>query len=193
MTNQALIYHRPSKWPIATALGTAVLIHLSALAIAFHREPAMTQLTASDSTIFPVDVDDEQSVPPNPNASVPPPAPVPTSDFIERESPRPINTHQNSRPIRRPAQTRVAAMSNGKSSRSVPRSRITPTKRAAATSPEAVSPSLAWIPSRASPPTSQRSKASAIRFWIIPPFPPSGTGVSNRVHHLEFGSRLHFS
>jgi len=114
MTNRALIYHRPSKWPIATALGTAVLIHLSALAIAFHREPAMTQLTASDSTIFPVDVDDEQSVPPNPNTSVPPPAPVPTSDFIERESPRPINTHQNLRPFRRPAQTRVTARSNGK-------------------------------------------------------------------------------
>jgi hypothetical protein len=128
MTNQALIYHRPSKWPIVTALGTAVLIHLSAVAIAFHREPAMTQLVASDSTIFPVDVDDEQVMPPNPDTSVPPPAPVPTSDSIEpRETPRPIN------------------------------------------------------------------KASVIRFWIIPPFPPSAAGVSNRVHHLQFGFRLHFS
>ena len=55
MTNQTLIYHRPSKWPIATALGAAVLIHLSAVAIAFHREPAMTEPMASDSTIFPIE------------------------------------------------------------------------------------------------------------------------------------------
>jgi hypothetical protein len=33
MTNNALIYRRPSKWPIAAALTAAVLIHLSAVAI----------------------------------------------------------------------------------------------------------------------------------------------------------------
>ncbi len=43
MTNNALIYRRPSKWPIAAALAAAVLIHLSAVAIAFHQEsPAHT-------------------------------------------------------------------------------------------------------------------------------------------------------
>jgi hypothetical protein len=154
MTNQALIYHRPSKWPIATALGTAVLIHLSALAIAFHREPAMTQLTASDSTIFPVDVDDEQSVPPNPNTSVPPPAPVPTSDFIERESPRPINTHQNLRPFRRPAQTRVAAMSNGKIfALSAPQPDYPYEARSRHLTGSGIAIISVDIPSRASPPT----------------------------------------
>ena len=45
MTNNAFIYRRPSKWPIATALAAAVLIHLSAVAIAFHQEsPATPQL-----------------------------------------------------------------------------------------------------------------------------------------------------
>ena len=38
MTNNALIYRRPSKWPIAAALTAAVLIHLSAVAIAFNQE-----------------------------------------------------------------------------------------------------------------------------------------------------------
>ena len=84
MTNQALIYHRPSKWPIATALGTAVLIHLSAVAIAFHRESAMTQLTASDcDNLRHSDVEStEQSADAaDPDISVPPPAPVPTVRF----------------------------------------------------------------------------------------------------------------
>src|SRR5436305_6433607 len=75
----------------------------------------MTQLMASDSTIFPVGVDDEQLMLPNPDTSVPPPAPVPTSDSIEsRQSPRPINSYRNSTPIWRPVQTRVGAMRNGK-------------------------------------------------------------------------------
>ena len=30
MTNPAFIYNRPSKWPVATALGAVALIHLSA-------------------------------------------------------------------------------------------------------------------------------------------------------------------
>jgi hypothetical protein len=38
MTNNALIYQRPSKWPIAIAVTPTVLIHLSAVAIAFHQE-----------------------------------------------------------------------------------------------------------------------------------------------------------
>ena len=45
MTNNAFIYRRPSKWPIGAALAAAVLIHLSAVAIAFHQEsPATPQL-----------------------------------------------------------------------------------------------------------------------------------------------------
>ena len=50
MTNNAFIYRRPSKWPIATALAAAVLIHLSAVAIAFHQESPATPPTATDST-----------------------------------------------------------------------------------------------------------------------------------------------
>jgi hypothetical protein len=114
MTNQAHIYHRPSQWPIATALGTAVVIHLSAVAIAFHREP-ITQPTASDSITFPVDGEDTQPVPPDSDISVPLPAPVPTADFIEpQETSRSTNRNQNFTPIRRQGQTQIAAVSNGK-------------------------------------------------------------------------------
>ena len=38
MPNNALIYRKPSKWPIGAAVTAAVLIHLSAVAIAFHQE-----------------------------------------------------------------------------------------------------------------------------------------------------------
>jgi len=38
MTNNAFIYRRPSKWPIVIVLTAAVLIHLSAVAIAFHQK-----------------------------------------------------------------------------------------------------------------------------------------------------------
>ena len=50
MTNNAFIYRRPSKWPIATALAAAVLIHLSAVAIAFHQESPAIPPTVADST-----------------------------------------------------------------------------------------------------------------------------------------------
>src|SRR5205814_7212113 len=51
MTNNAFIYRRPSKWPIAAALAAAVIIHLSAVAIAFHQEPSATQPAAITSVI----------------------------------------------------------------------------------------------------------------------------------------------
>jgi hypothetical protein len=64
MTNQALIYHRPSKWPIATALGTAVLIHLSAVAIAFHREsPATEPAIVDDFVPFGFEPADDPPIP----------------------------------------------------------------------------------------------------------------------------------
>jgi hypothetical protein len=50
MTNNALIYRRPSKWPIAAALTAAVLIHLSAVAIAFHQESPAIFPAATDPT-----------------------------------------------------------------------------------------------------------------------------------------------
>jgi hypothetical protein len=52
ITNNALIYRRPSKWPIAAALTAAVLIHLSALAIAFHQESPAILSAATDPTII---------------------------------------------------------------------------------------------------------------------------------------------
>src|SRR4026207_2079636 len=54
MTNNALIYRRPSKWPIAAALTAAVLIHLSAVAIAFHQESPAILPAATDPTTIGV-------------------------------------------------------------------------------------------------------------------------------------------
>jgi hypothetical protein len=54
MTNNALIYRRPSKWPIAAALTAAVLIHLSAVAIAFHQGSPAILPAAADPTIIGV-------------------------------------------------------------------------------------------------------------------------------------------
>src|SRR5205814_9970304 len=44
------MYRRPWKWSIATALAAAVLIHLSAVAIAFHQESPAIPPTVADST-----------------------------------------------------------------------------------------------------------------------------------------------
>jgi hypothetical protein len=56
MTNHPLTYRRPAKWPIAAALAAAVLIHLSAVAIAFHQDSPATQPAAKDSTTIGVDL-----------------------------------------------------------------------------------------------------------------------------------------
>jgi hypothetical protein len=67
MTTQALIYHRPSKWPIAAAVTVAVLIHLSAVAIAFHWQSSATEPAgAFDSVPFAFDPADDPSIPPHP-------------------------------------------------------------------------------------------------------------------------------
>ena len=71
MTSTAFIVRRPSKWPIATALAAAVLIHLSAVAIAFHQESPTTEPTATDSGIMGVYFADEPMIiPPDPDISV---------------------------------------------------------------------------------------------------------------------------
>jgi TonB family protein len=115
MTNNAFIYRRPSKWPIATALAAAVLIHLSALAIAFHQESPATPPTAADSTTIGIDFADEPPTPPDPDISVPAPVPVPTADFIEpEETRRLIKTQRTEAPIRPSGQTRLATVGNGK-------------------------------------------------------------------------------
>ena len=88
MTNNAFIYRRPSKWPIATALTAAVLIHLSAVAIAFHQESPAILPAATDPTTIGVYFADDPPTPPDPDISVPPPGPVPAADFIEPQETR---------------------------------------------------------------------------------------------------------
>ena len=79
MTNNALIYRRPSKWPIASALAAAVLIHLSAVAIAFRQESPVTEPAATDSSPIGIELVDELPTPPDPDTSVPLPLPVPAA------------------------------------------------------------------------------------------------------------------
>src|SRR5262249_3393554 len=107
MTNQALIYHRPSKWPIATALGAAVVIHLSAIAIAFHREATATQpAIANDCVPFGFEPAEDPPIPPDPDLSLPP-APPPTAEFIEaRDIERALKPDRTPAPTRASGQTR---------------------------------------------------------------------------------------
>jgi TonB family protein len=115
MTTQALIYHRPSKWPIATAFAAAVLIHLSAVAIAFHREPLSTPLITTDFTPIEFEEIENLPTPPDPDIEVPSPPPPPSAEFIESPTARhPITNQQPPRPIWRPGQTRVPAVANAK-------------------------------------------------------------------------------
>lgn len=115
MTNDAFIYRRPSKWPIATALAAAVLIHLSAVATAFHQESPAILPAATDPTIIGVYFADDSPTPPDPDISVPAPGPVPASDFIEPEKTRRvIKTQRTTAPIRPFGQTGLAAVENAK-------------------------------------------------------------------------------
>ncbi|HKR53393.1 MAG TPA: energy transducer TonB [Chthoniobacterales bacterium] len=116
MKNQALIYDRPSKWPIATALGTAVLIHLSAVAIAFHRDsPAAEPTGTIDFVPFGFEPADDPPIPPDPDMSLPPPPPPPTVDFIEPHKIEPsVNSHRTAARIRAAGQTRLPANGDAK-------------------------------------------------------------------------------
>jgi TonB family protein len=118
MTNQALIYRRPSKWPIAAALAAAVVIHLSAVAIAFHRELPGTESTIAGYPDPFVDIESAADLPIPSDSHIslpPPPALVPTADFIEpQETRQPTNRNQNPTPIRRQGLRRLAAVGNGK-------------------------------------------------------------------------------
>ena len=141
MTNNALIYRRPSKWPVAAALSAAVLIHLSAMAIAFHQESPAILPAATDPTIIGVYFADAPPTPPDSDISVPPPGPVPAADFIEPEETRGvIKTQRTPAPIGPSEQTRVAAVGNAKAfALNAPRPDYH-TKRAPAILPGAASP-----------------------------------------------------
>ena len=111
MTNNALIYRRPSKWQVA-----AVLMHLSAVAIAFHQEsPAIFPAATDPMTIGVYFADDPPTAPPDPDISVPPPTPVPAADFIEpKETRRMIKTQRTPASLGPTGQTRLAPLGNAK-------------------------------------------------------------------------------
>jgi TonB family protein len=115
MTNNALIYRRPSKWPITAALTAAVLIHLSAVAIAFQESPAIFPAATDPTTIGVYFADDPPTAPPDPDIFVPPPTPVPAADFIEpEETRRVIKTQRTPASLGPSGQTRLAAVGNAK-------------------------------------------------------------------------------
>src|SRR5207249_12118916 len=93
----------------------AVLIHLSAVAIAFYQESPATPPTVTDSAVIGVYFVNDPPTPPDPDISVPPPEPVPAADFIEpQEAGRVIKTKRTPVPIRASWQTRYAAVGNAK-------------------------------------------------------------------------------
>ncbi len=108
-----------------------------------------------------------------------------------RESPRPINTQQNSRPIRRSAQARVGAMGNGKIfALRAPRPDYPYEARSRHLTGSGIAIiSVHPIAGFATDVTMEQS----IGHPILGDSTVSAAGVSNRVHHLESGSRLHFS
>ena len=115
MTKHALIYRRPSKWPIATALAAAVLIHLSAVAIAFRQDSTAMPPAATEFPQIGVEIaDDPPPTPPDPDISVPTPPPFPTADFVETEQKPAVIARRTPAPIRPSGQTRLAAVGNAK-------------------------------------------------------------------------------
>jgi TonB family protein len=104
------------KWPIATALAAAVLIHLSAVAIAFHQESPATQLAAIDSTTIGIDLAADPPTPlPDPDISVTPPVPIAAAEFIEpQKTARVIKAQGSPVSIRPSGQTRLATVENAK-------------------------------------------------------------------------------
>jgi TonB family protein len=116
MTNMHSYTEGHRKWPIATALAAAVLIHLSAVAIAFHQESPATQPAAIDSTTIGVDLAaDPPTPPPDLDISVAPLVPMAAPDFIEpQKTARLIKAQGSPVPIRPSGQTRLAAVGNAK-------------------------------------------------------------------------------
>lgn len=116
MTDNALIYRRPSKWPITAALAVALLIHLSAVAIAFHQELPTPQPAETDAPTIGIDLSPEPPTPPpEPDISVPPPVTAPAADFVEpQESRRVIKTQRTPTPIRAAGRERLAVVGNAR-------------------------------------------------------------------------------
>ena len=113
MKTHALLYGPPPRWPIASALGAAVLIHLSAVAIAFHRESIPTE-AAPVYVPFGFDPPVDPSMPPEPDISLSPPPPAPTADFIEPNIARELKPQRSATPPRASGQPRLAAAGNAK-------------------------------------------------------------------------------
>jgi TonB family protein len=93
-----------------------VLIHLAAVAIAFHRDsPAVEPAGAIDFVPFAFELTEDPPIPPDPDISLPLPPPPPTVDFIEPHKIEPALTpHRNATPIRAVGRARLPAMGNAK-------------------------------------------------------------------------------
>jgi periplasmic protein TonB len=92
-----------------------MLIHLSAVAIAFHREILSASLITTDFPPMEGEPAEDSPTPPNPDIEVPSPPPVPAAEFVEAQRVRhPTTNRQPPTPIRRSGQTRVPALANAK-------------------------------------------------------------------------------
>jgi periplasmic protein TonB len=111
MTNNALIYRPPSKWPVVGAFAAAIIFHLCAVALASHRATPSTDASPIVTGEVPALVDLEPApAPPDPE-ELPLPLPPPDSSAPEFVEPTPApSIGRNQRPIHpvRPARASSA-------------------------------------------------------------------------------------
>jgi protein TonB len=112
IVNRALLYHPPKKWRTLSALALALILHLSAVALASHREMPLPD-TPPESDVIGIDPgEDPPPQPLSPNASIPPPPSIPESEFIEPERQREAPPLRSNPPNRQPRQNPVAFVTN---------------------------------------------------------------------------------
>lgn len=96
----ALLYQPNQKWRIGVALGTAVLIHLAAVAVAnIHRQEGIDEVSSppaeTELTFEPISPTDTSTPPPDPVAPTPSEDVTDKSFIEENPSPPPIRRHDN--------------------------------------------------------------------------------------------------
>ena len=86
-----LIYHPPPRWYFWTALGTALAIHLTAVALAQKREVAAVELPPQPPTVVEATLAPPEATPPPEDIPLPEPPPPPDikPEFVEERTPPP--------------------------------------------------------------------------------------------------------
>jgi periplasmic protein TonB len=109
MSDSALLFRPPSKWPMVAALAGAVMIHLGAVALASHRlAPASDFISPPSTEITVIDEGDSTPVSPQFDVPEPPSPPLLATEFVEDRPPLPAPRSRDPRPLRAPTKARSA-------------------------------------------------------------------------------------